>query len=230
MRARNNTISNINRRTATILNAISIEQEEMLAGDGAPAPKKKSGASGLLARVLRDNNRYERTALDIPKLGPLGDDKFWDFKIFPRTYKSWKSMNKKDKIVAGLLGSIHGLALLAPFTYTPAALGMFFWGYMLTCQGITMSFHRQLTHRSFTTPKWVEYSIAFLGVLAVQGDPIEWCSAHRHHHVHCDDLADPHSPYDGFWWSHMGWMFDSRTNAHLLDTKNIKDLSDQKYY
>jgi stearoyl-CoA desaturase (delta-9 desaturase) len=76
-------------------------------------------------------------------------------------------MNKKDKIVAGLLGSIHALALLAPFTCTPDALGLFFWGYLISCQGITMSYHRQLTHKSFVTPKYIEYPLAFIGVLAV---------------------------------------------------------------
>ena len=76
-------------------------------------------------------------------------------------------MNKKDKIVAGILGSIHALALLAPFTYSPGAVGWAFWSYMLTLQGITLSYHRQLTHRSFETPKWLEYTLAFIGVLAV---------------------------------------------------------------
>ena len=164
--------------------------------------------------------------MDVPKLQPLGDDKFWDFTIFPRAYKSWKQMNKKDKIVAGILGSIHALALLAPFTYSPGAVGWAFWSYMLTCQGITLSYHRQLTHRSFETPKWLEYILAFIGVLAIQGDPIEWCSGHRHHHAHCDKEGDPHSPYDGLWWSHMGWMVDSKANVILIDTKNIKDISD----
>ena len=47
------------------------------------------------------------------------------------------------------------------------------------CLGITLSFHRQLSHRSFATPKWLEYALAYCGVLAVQGDPIEWVSSHR---------------------------------------------------
>jgi len=139
-------------------------------------------------------------------------------------------MNKKDQIVATLLGSIHGMALFAPFFYTPAAFWWFFGGYMLTCQGITMSYHRQLTHKSFTSPKWFEYTMAFVGVLAVQGDPIEWCSAHRHHHAQCDKVTDPHSPYDGFFWSHMGWMVDSKATQLLFETSNVKDLKDQEYY
>jgi hypothetical protein len=50
--------------------------------------------------------------------------------------------------------------------------------YFITgCLGITLSYHRQLSHRSFTTPKWLEYVFAYCGVMAVQGDPIEWVSA-----------------------------------------------------
>ncbi len=49
--------------------------------------------------------------------------------------------------------------------------------YFITgCLGITLSYHRQLSHRSFTTPKWLEYVFAYCGVMAVQGDPLEWVS------------------------------------------------------
>jgi len=133
-------------------------------------------------------------------------------------------MNKKDKIVAGLIMTIHGMALGAPFTFGPGALKWLGINYAICLLGITASFHRQLTHRSFETPKLLEYTLALFGTLAVQGHPIEWVSAHRHHHGECDDFADPHSPRDGFWWSHMGWLFDSKTQALLFDTTNCKDL------
>jgi stearoyl-CoA desaturase (delta-9 desaturase) len=107
---------------------------------------------------------------------------------------------------------------------------MFLGGYFFSCLGITLSYHRQLTHKSFETDKWLEHAFAFLGVLAVQGHPIEWVSAHRHHHVQCDDVPDPHSPYDGFFWSHMGWLFDSRSNALLFDTTNAKDMKKDDFY
>jgi fatty-acid desaturase len=81
------------------------------------------------------------------------------------------------------------------------------------CLGITLSFHRQLSHRSFATPKWVEYALAYCGVLAVQGDPTEWVSSHRFHHLHTDTPLDPHSPYEGFWWSHMGWLLDNKVRG-----------------
>ena len=81
------------------------------------------------------------------------------------------------------------------------------------CLGITLSYHRQLSHRSFTTPKWLEYALAYCGVLAIQGDPLEWVSSHRYHHLHTDTPLDPHSPYEGFWWSHMGWLLDNKVWA-----------------
>ena len=84
------------------------------------------------------------------------------------------------------------------------------------CLGITLSFHRQLSHRSFQTPKWLEYALAYCGVLAVQGDPIEWVSSHRYHHLHTDTPLDPHSPYEGFWWSHMGWLLNNGVSALSL--------------
>jgi len=146
----------------------------------------------------------------IPVLEPFGSTKFWGFETWPKIQKSWGKMNKKDQIVASLIGSIHMLAFLfAPFTYTPTAFWVGFVGYMFTSLGITASYHRQLTHKSFNSPKWVEYILATWGVMAIQGHPMEWVSAHRHHHLHCDKEADPHSPYDGFFWSHMGWLFDS---------------------
>lgn len=48
------------------------------------------------------------------------------------------------------------------------------------------------------------------GVWRVQGDPTEWVSSHRYHHLHTDTPLDPHSPYEGFWWSHMGWLLDEK--------------------
>jgi len=139
-------------------------------------------------------------------------------------------MNMKDKIVAGIIMSVHLMSLAAPFTYGPGALKWLGYNYLACLLGITISFHRQLTHKSFETPKFLERFLALLGTLAVQGHPIEWVSAHRHHHSQCDDVADPHSPKDGFFWSHMGWLFDSKTQALLFDTTNCKDLKRDDFY
>ena len=89
-----------------------------------------------------ENLRYERDVVSLPTLGPLGDKKFWDFNTFPKAYKGWTEMNKKDQIVAGLIGSIHALALAAPFTASAGMFKLFAVGYLINCFGITLSFHR----------------------------------------------------------------------------------------
>lgn len=48
----------------------------------------------------------------------------------------------------------------------------------------------------------------------MQGDPTEWVSSHRFHHLHTDTPLDPHSPYEGFWWSHMGWLLDEKVRRY----------------
>lgn len=48
---------------------------------------------------------------------------------------------------------------------------------------------------------------------ALQGDPLEWVSSHRYHHLHTDTPLDPHSPYEGFWWSHAGWLLDNEVST-----------------
>lgn len=76
---------------------------------------------------------------------------------------------------------------LTPFVFSGALvtfrrknLGMMLGGWVITGMlGITLSYHRQLSHKAFTTPKWLEYALAYCGTLAVQGDPIEWVSSHR---------------------------------------------------
>ncbi|KAL4442947.1 hypothetical protein ABPG77_008438 [Micractinium sp. CCAP 211/92] len=138
----------------------------------------------------------------------------------------------KDKMYLGYMALVHAGALLAPFYFSWGNLAMFMGMYFITgCLGITLSYHRQLSHRSFTTPKWLEYVFAYCGVMAVQGDPLEWVSCHRYHHLHCETPLDPHSVYEGFWWSHMGWLLDDRaTQQRVFDTSNAQDMAKDPFY
>ncbi len=95
--------------------------------------------------------------------------------------------------------------VLAPFAFSWSGLVVALILYALTGLGITMGFHRLLTHRSFQTNLAIEYWLAFLGSLANQGSPMQWVAAHRAHHRHSDEDGDPHTPRDGFWWAHMFW-------------------------
>lgn len=139
----------------------------------------------------------------LPKRPTLGPNRKW---------------NVTDMAYAGVIGGIHLLACAAPFCFSPQMFGLFLASYFVTgCLGITLSYHRQLSHKSFQTPKWLEYTLAYCGVLAVQGDPLEWASSHRYHHLHTDTPLDPHSPFEGFWWSHLGWLMDNTVSQ----TKNM---------
>jgi len=137
-----------------------------------------------------------------------------------------------DYTYAAVLGGLHLLACLAPATFSWPMFGLFMGMYFISgCLGITLSYHRQLSHRAFQTPKWLEYFFAYCGVLAVQGDPLEWVSSHRYHHLHTDTPLDPHSPYEGFWWSHAGWLLDNKaTVARVHNRSNAAEMEQQPFY
>lgn len=86
-----------------------------------------------------------------------------------------------DKVYVGFIVAMHALCLAAPFCFSMTNFAIFGISYFITgCLGITLSFHRQLAHKSFQTPKWLEYFFAYCGTLSVQGDPKEWVSTHRY--------------------------------------------------
>jgi len=95
--------------------------------------------------------------------------------------------------------------IAAPFTFTWSGLVVSILLYVAGALGISMGYHRLLTHRSFQTPKWIEYILTLLGSLANQGGPISWVAIHRIHHNHSDVHGDPHSPRDGVLWAHLLW-------------------------
>ena len=72
--------------------------------------------------------------------------------------------------------------------------------------GIGMCYHRLLTHRGYQVPKWLEYVMATCATLALEGGPMFWVSTHRVHHQNSDHEGDPHTPREGGWWAHTGWL------------------------
>jgi sn-2 palmitoyl-lipid 9-desaturase len=131
-------------------------------------------------------------------------------------------------------GAIHALALLAPWFFSWSALGvMIFLHWLFGSIGICLGYHRLLTHRSLQVPKLLEYAIATVGALALQGGPIFWVSGHRQHHAFTEDIdKDPYSAKRGFWWSHMLWIFYPR--SEFFDPKRYQryapDLARDPYY
>ncbi|XP_024972106.1 palmitoyl-monogalactosyldiacylglycerol delta-7 desaturase, chloroplastic-like [Cynara cardunculus var. scolymus] len=142
---------------------------------------------------------------------------------------TWRSLDIK---MALWFLTIHLLTLFAPFTFTWGAFWTAFVGYVLsTMFGISISYHRNLAHRSFKLPKWLEYSFAYIGVQTAQRDPIYWVSIHRYHHQYVDKNKDAHSPIYGLWFSHMGWLFDSSIIMENYQKRsNVEDLKSQSFY
>ncbi|KAM1164679.1 hypothetical protein ACFX13_024792 [Malus domestica] len=128
--------------------------------------------------------------------------------------------------------SLHCLTLLAPFHFNWPAFWVAVALYFVVGVSVNLSYHRQLSHRSFKLPKWLEYFFAYCGVLSFQRSPLEWVSIHRSHHQFTDTLKDPHSPVRGFWYSHIGWIFDFRSRFGSYDAllKNVGDLKRDPFY
>ncbi|MEM8735329.1 MAG: fatty acid desaturase [Planctomycetota bacterium] len=129
---------------------------------------------------------------------------------------------------------VHLLGFLALIPYLWSWVGFFVFlaGIHVFGQGITIGYHRLLTHRSFKCPKWVERTFAILGICSMQDTPARWVSVHRMHHVDSDDVPDPHSPRVNFWWSHMGWlMFVNRQTYSVSGLEKFaKDLLRDPFY
>jgi len=114
-------------------------------------------------------------------------------------------------ITASFMALFHVLAIAAFFVFTWPALIAAVVLYVLAINvGIGMCYHRLLTHRGYKVPKLVEYVMSICGTLALEGGPIFWVATHRVHHQHSDHDGDPHTPNDGTWWSHMGWIISGR--------------------
>ena len=96
--------------------------------------------------------------------------------------------------------------------------------------GIGMGYHRLLTHRGYVTPKWMEYFLTLCATLALQGGPLFWVAAHRKHHRHADRPGDPHSPRDGRWWSHAGWLTHGETMPEDEVARYVPDLKKDRFY
>jgi stearoyl-CoA desaturase (Delta-9 desaturase) len=133
------------------------------------------------------------------------------------------------------------LALAVLHVGAVAALFMFNWSsfavtvfllWFATGLGISMGYHRLHTHRSYKVPRWLEYFFAVCGALTLEGGPIFWVATHRIHHQKSDQPGDPHSPRDGAWWSHIGWILigESKHNNTQLMAKYAPDLAKHRFY
>jgi stearoyl-CoA desaturase (delta-9 desaturase) len=142
--------------------------------------------------------------------------------------------------VLPFLGAAIGIPLLWNRGVTALDLGLFFVFYVISGMGITVGFHRMLTHRSFETVKPVQVGLAIAGSMALQGPVIRWVADHRRHHAYADKPGDPHSPHleehegvrgvlSGLWHAHTGWFFDSeKTNIKKFAPDLVADKAIRK--
>jgi fatty-acid desaturase len=114
----------------------------------------------------------------------------------------------------------------------PAVLTMVVLYWISGSLGIGMGFHRLITHRAYKVPKLLEYFLVTCGTLAAQGGPIQWTVTHRIHHAHTDRGDDPHSPRDGGFWAHVGWILRGTSQNHDQATieRYAPDLITDRYY
>ena len=147
-----------------------------------------------------------------------------------------RTQARKDEvnwITAGFMAAFHVGAVAALFFFTWKALlvAIFLW-WVSGSLGIGMAYHRLLTHRGYKTPKWVEYFLTVCATLALEGGPIFWVATHRIHHQFSDHEGDPHSPIDGKWWAHMGWILMGKSMHHDTTTlaRYVPDLAKDKFH
>ena len=143
------------------------------------------------------------------------------------------SRHRLNWISTTVLAIIHigAVAALFRFTWTGLAVALFLiW--MATGLGISMGYHRLHTHRSYQVPLALEYFLAICGALTLEGGPIFWVAAHRIHHQNSDRPGDPHSPREGAWWAHMGWILFGEENENYtrLLAKYAPDLEKHRFY
>ena len=136
-------------------------------------------------------------------------------------------------ITASFMVAFHVLAFLALFYFSwtnlLVAVGLH---WLAVGFGISLGYHRLHTHRGYKTSKAFEYFLAVCGTLTLEGGPIFWVATHRVHHKHSDRDGDPHTPNDGGFWAHMGWILfgDTHHNNTELTSRYAPDLGADPFY
>jgi fatty-acid desaturase len=143
------------------------------------------------------------------------------------------SLTTLNWVTAGFMVVFHVLALAAfwSFSWTNLIVAIVL-HWMAVGFGISLGYHRLHTHRGFKTSRAFEYFLAVCGTLTLEGGPIFWVATHRQHHQLSDHEGDPHSPRDGGFWAHIGWILfgDTHHNNTELMGKYAPDLSRDQFY
>ena len=132
-----------------------------------------------------------------------------------------------------VLSLLHAGAIAALFMFSWRDFGVaVFLYWMATGLGISLGYHRLHTHRSYQVPLWLDFAFAVCGALTLEGGPIFWVATHRLHHQKSDQAGDPHSPRDGAWWAHVGWILTGETSHSRTRrmSKYAPDLAKHRFY
>jgi stearoyl-CoA desaturase (delta-9 desaturase) len=109
-----------------------------------------------------------------------------------------------------------------------AVLGCYAFGTL----GMNIGYHRLLTHRGFSCPRWLERALAVLGACCMEESPTVWVALHRQHHHAADKERDPHCPLASFLWGHIGWLMIKSDNAEPGPSivRYAPDLTSDPFY
>jgi fatty-acid desaturase len=147
--------------------------------------------------------------------------------------RSVYTLDNVNRVTAGFMVAFHVLAVAAFWFFSwPNLVVALVLHWMAVGFGISLGYHRLHTHRGFKTSKAFEYFLAICGTLTLEGGPIFWVATHRQHHQLSDHEGDPHSPRDGGFWAHMGWILfgDTHHNNTELMSKYAPDLARDPFY
>lgn len=133
------------------------------------------------------------------------------------------------------VGFYHLIAMTAliPWLFSWTGFWLMVAGlYIFGSLGVNLCYHRLLTHRGLVCPKWLERTLAVLGVCCMQDTPAHWVAVHRRHHEYSDQRDDPHSPYVNFFWGHMAWMLVKNRDLPRLElySRYAKDILRDPFY
>ena len=144
------------------------------------------------------------------------------------------SLTTLNVITAVVMVILHVGAVWALFHFTWTNLfAAIFMHWVVVGLGVCVGYHRLLTHRGFKTSKAFEYFLVTCGTFALENSPASWVATHRVHHQHSDREGDPHSPREGGFWAHMGWVLfgaDRPCNTEAIRAKYAPDLMADPYY
>lgn len=134
-------------------------------------------------------------------------------------------------VVVPFLATVFAIRLLWDRAVNWSDITLMLTLYSLVALGVTAGYHRMLTHRSFRPHPVVKFLLLVFGSMALEGGALEWAATHVKHHAQSDKEGDPHSPTEGFFHAHLGWLFKDRMAdpnvycRHLLEDKMVVFVS-----